>query len=641
MKNRLLVLLLLFSFKLLAQNTLAVDTVYKLPEYNVHSTRINDFSKGLMIQRIDTISLLKYKSATLAEILKKETPIYIKSYGSGGLATISFRGTSSSQTGIFWNDININSPNLGMSDLSLIPLAFFNSVGILHGGASSLSGSGNIGGSIHLDNNVLFKKDKDIELGLSSGSFHNYASNLKVLLSNDKWYSSTVVIFNKNKNDYKYINTCKHGHPEERLKNAELSQYGIMQNIAGKFKHNNFFKAGFWVQKTERNIPATMTMVSSNAMQTDKVFRTTLQWKKLYKNSLFITKTAFFDEYSHYLNDFDDENISNDIDSKFHTLTSIAGIQYKYNFSDRIKINAGINTKYIFADIDDYQSDKSQKHLVGFFSFENSLKKIKWKWNVNLRQEFVETYNVPFTYSFGAEGKLFYLLSAKINVSKNFRAPTLNDLFWKPGGNENLDPEISQNQELSIIFNSKDYFKNYSSVLSCTFYNSVINDWIMWYPVSGNLWSPVNIQKVWSRGVEINNVFKFNINNLKINFSQAYTFAKTTNQKKLSANDNTYKKQLIYVPEHNANAALKIFLKNYCFEYRQNFVSKVFVTSDNQNSIDSYTLADISVSKNLEYKNHSIYILFQVKNLWNSDYQTMKYFPMPGRYFSMNLNFKI
>lgn len=641
MKNKLLIILLLLGFKLSAQIAPPIDTVYNISGYTVYSNRVNDFSKGLMIQKIDTISLLKYKSASLSEILKNETPIYIKTYGSGGLSTISFRGTSSSQTGVFWNDININSPNLGMSDLSLVPIAFFNSVGILHGGSSSLSGSGNIGGSIYLNNNVSFKKDRDIDIGFSAGSFNNYSSNLKVLFSNDKFYSSTALVFNKNKNDYKYINIARHGHPEERLENAEFLQYGIMQNFAAKFKNNNFFKAGIWLQKNQRNIPATMTMISSNAKQNDDVLRTTLQWKKIYKNSFFIAKTAFFDEYSHYLNDYDDENILNDIDSKFRTQTSVAEIQYKYNFSEKLKINAGFKTKYIFADIADYQSDKSQKNLVGFFSFENHIKKINWRWNVNLRQEFHENYNVPFTYSFGAEGELLNFLSAKINISKNFRAPTLNDLFWKPGGNENLEPEISQNQEMSFIFNSNDIFKKFSSEFSFTLYNSIIDDWIMWYPLSGNLWSPVNIQKVWARGAEVNYVLKFNLNKLKFNFIQAYSFTKTTNQKKLSSNDNTYKKQLIYVPEHNLNFIFKVFYKSYSFDYKQNFVSKVFVTRDNKSFIEPYSLADFSISKNVKYKSHSIYILFQVKNIWDSDYQTMKYFPMPGRYFSMNLNFNI
>ena len=57
-------------------------------------------------------------------------------------------------------------------------------------------------------------------------------------------------------------------------------------------------------------------------------------------------------------------------------------------------------------------------------------------------------------------GRLFYIqlvqqaiwsyISGRVNFSRNFRAPTLNERYWQPGGNPDLEPEESYNIEAGI-----------------------------------------------------------------------------------------------------------------------------------------------------------------------------------------------
>ena len=67
---------------------------------------------------------------TVAELLSENSVIYIKSYGSGGLSTASFRGTGAGHTQLTWNDININNPMVGQFDLSLVPAGFIDDINI-------------------------------------------------------------------------------------------------------------------------------------------------------------------------------------------------------------------------------------------------------------------------------------------------------------------------------------------------------------------------------------------------------------------------------------------------------------------------------------------------------------------------------
>ncbi len=640
MRKYLIFCLLFFSIHLFAQNTNR-DSIRQLSPVNINAVRLNDFSIGLKVDKIDTITLNQYSSSSLSDILITQTPIYIKTYGQGGLASISFRGTSSNHTGIFWNGFNINSPNLGMTDISLIPVFFFKSIEIQHGGISSVYGSGNIGGSIHLTNNPVFKNYKKTDIGFSIGSFNDLMSDFKFTKSNKKWHSTTGVIIHKLKNNYKFINTEKYGKPYERLQNGELFQYGIIQELSKRLSKSQFLKASVWYQHSKRQIPPTMTMSSSNAYQIDRTFRSSIQWKKYLKKASFVTRAAFMDEFLRYVNDYNDYDISNDIDSRFYTKSVIAEIQFKKNIRNHIELNVGSNTSINICDTKAYEGVKYQKQLAAFASLVKDFPKFQWSYNINIYKELIDDYKVPFSPSIGLQGKIWNFIYAKLNVSRNYRVPTLNDRYWQPGANENLKPEKSLNQESSIIFKFNKNQKIHYSEFSFTLYNSLIDDWILWYPFNGDIWKPENIQKVWARGAEIQGKTKIKCKKLLINISEAYTYSKSTNQKKISDNDNAYKKQLIYVPEHKAFITLRFIYSNIILEYNQTFTGKTYVTRDNKEYLKGYSLSNIKLSKRFNFKKKSIKIQFHINNLLNKNYQSIQYYPMPGRAFKISVNFNL
>jgi vitamin B12 transporter len=108
--------------------------------------------------------LLELGQRNLGDLLSKSSAIYIKSYGLGALATPSVRGTGASQTQVFWNGININSPTLGQSDLSIFPLIFINKAQLHLGSTGTVDGSGGIGGSIRLDSETTTTKESKYSL---------------------------------------------------------------------------------------------------------------------------------------------------------------------------------------------------------------------------------------------------------------------------------------------------------------------------------------------------------------------------------------------------------------------------------------------------------------------------------------------
>ena len=94
-------------------------------------------------------------------------------------------------------------------------------------------------------------------------------------------------------------------------------------------------------------------------------------------------------------------------------------------------------------------------------------------------------------------------LVAKASISRNYRFPTLNDLYFLPGGNPNLKNEsgFTYDAGLSFDFGKSDKFNIKGGV---TWFDSRIDNWIIWLPTTKGFFSPRNIKKVHAYGVESN-----------------------------------------------------------------------------------------------------------------------------------------
>ena len=141
-------------------------------------------SAGFRSIRLDSSVLSEYTHRTIADLLSKRTSLFVKSYGSGGIATPSFRGTGPGHTRIVWNEININNPMLGQFDLSLVPAGFADAVEVSYGGGSMDISGGGFGGIINLETEPDWKKEDVLFINPGLGSFGRYSGLVKVKTGN-------------------------------------------------------------------------------------------------------------------------------------------------------------------------------------------------------------------------------------------------------------------------------------------------------------------------------------------------------------------------------------------------------------------------------------------------------------------------
>lgn len=563
----------------------------------------------------------------VSSVLLNKSNIYIKNYGLNNLSTSSIRGMGAVHTVVTLNGHKIQSPMNGLVDFSLIPTYFIDQISISYNGSSAAYGNNAIGGGVHLQTNDAFLEqtsDFFASASVQMGSFGHYGQygTLKWKWNKQKMFYGQIKMFNEvAKNDFIYQNIAQFGKPKVRQQNAAMQQYALLQENKLIWK-NNVLNSSIWLQKSYRQLPASMTEGASTASQDDKLIRIGANWLKQAKNNSFKAAFMFNNEVIYYKN----EAINSNNDVKWFN----GEVEWFFQLKENQKLIANIQNSYAFSNADNYESIKRQNLFDAFLTYQHDFTRIDVKVVANVRQSKLREH-LPFTYSLGIEKKWHEKYTTKLHTSKNFRVPTLNDLYWVSLGNDQLKPETAYSIELGQSLN----FSEKINLKGGLFMNYVTN-WILWTPQQGGVWKPNNLQKVWSRGLQmkLNGAFYIKTRENKINYELNYDYTKSTNEEKIS----NYQKQLIYTPLHSSNINIYYQYKDLGISYHHNFRGKVFTTTDNTAHLPSYDVASMSFWKKCRLKKDIGLILKgSIENLYGEVYQIIEWRQMPTTYFKMNV----
>ena len=102
-------LLVFFLFLLYGLTTKAqIDSVNYLKETTVTEYRIQNINYSAHTDSLKLNSPSQILNTSLSTLLSTQSGVFVKDNGGGRLATLSVRGTSSSQNNVCWNGIALN-----------------------------------------------------------------------------------------------------------------------------------------------------------------------------------------------------------------------------------------------------------------------------------------------------------------------------------------------------------------------------------------------------------------------------------------------------------------------------------------------------------------------------------------------------
>lgn len=643
------ILFLLFSFFVVNLYAQKLTDTIKIQEVKVFGKRKIEETAAL-VSRIDTLALQMMKTQTISELLSSYSPVFLKSYGRGSTATASFRGTAASHTQVYWNGIKLNSPMRGDVDFSLFPVYFIDDIGLQYGGSSLQSGSGALGGSILINNKPDWSDRFSVRYVQTAESFSTAKEYLNMGYGNGKIQFKTRLFSDYSKNNFPYYNYGVLPMHESVQKNAGYNKTGFLQEAY--FRHNkHLFSAKLWAYQSNRDLPQLMSFEGDARKETqnDQNIRAVSSWKYIAGKSKLEIVAGFNQTELQYFRASTEANFVN-FDSRSKEKSYFGNLNMDWNPLEKLSFNWSFNSAYHQVSVFDRAQKIGYDHNRMELSLMNS---IHFQACPTLFVSLVsrsELYNrklVGMIPSIGAE----YLtglnkeISIKMNVSQNYHQPGLNDLYWIPGGNPNLKSENGIAGDLAFSCTKRSEKSFFSGQL--TGFASLIDNWIVWQPsASGaSYWEASNLRQVYARGIESTiSMHQKAANNLSFDLKINYSHAETSNVDAKSSVDKTRGKQLIYIPKNKANIFAQVDYKRYFLKINAPFTGKRYTTSNNEESdyekvLNPYWLINLSLGRTFGFNHFSVDTVCSVENLLNTDYMAILWRSMPGRYYSLTLQF--
>lgn len=606
------------------------DTII-IPEVLIRKTPENT-KPGFSVRTADSIAMLTADVINIGDLLSTNFPVYIKAYGPGGISTASLRGASPSQTVVSWNGININNPMLGQSDLSVIEAGLSDEISVSSGSAPLSLYAGAIGGTINLLNKPEWNNRTSFTAVSSAGSYGRLSSAFRLRTGTTDFQSVTRASISYARNDFSFRDPLS-AEPVIKLKreNSQMGNKAFLQELYVR-KNYSTLAARIWYQTGNRNIPAPV-IVPQNASekQEDEALRLMLDLSHKRNNEEISVKTALSSSRLDYTNadlSIFSENIS-----------------HSWFLNASYKLKARENTSLEFILDNELTKVKSNNYSNSPLHYISSLALITTR-------KFGEDFNGTFMvkeildrqkllspgFSLKMEFHPFNNANYSLisGISRNIRIPTMNELYWMPGGNDGLISESAMMYEAGarmLIRLSENTLLRPSAVI----YANHIRDMIQWTPSEFSYWSATNAGKVNIRGIETDINLSTGHGDLKLELSG------TLSVKRAFKNDATKEsagmKQLVYIPVNQSNSSFTLYFGKLFTRLQFIYTGKRYLTIDNTDYLQPFTLFNIMAGFKQTKNSNSLSMNIHIENLLNTDYQYVKWYPQPGTAWMLSLKY--
>ena len=624
---------------------------------------------GVQKTEFDSLALKETVALSMADVLTFNSSVFVKSYGRATLSTVAFRGTSPSHTQVTWNGMRINNPMLGMTDFSTIPSYFIDKASLLHGTSSVNETGGGLGGLVKLATVADVDSGLHLQYVQGIGSFKTFDEFARITYGSRRWSVSTRVVYSSSPNDYRYVNRDKkvniydddkniigQYHPTERNRSGSYKDFHALQEVSYRISQRDRLGLNLWYVNSNRELPMLTTDYGEERdfenRQREQTLRAVVNWdhnRRKWKLGLrggYIHTWMAYD----YKREVAEGNMASMTRSRSRVNTFYGQAEGEFSPAEKWFFTAGVSAHQHFVRSQDRNIilQDGDKAIVGYDQGRIELSasaSAKWQplerlgVSAVVRQEMFGDRVEPVIPALFVDGLVSRRgnVMLKSSVSRNHKFPTLNDLYFLPGGNPDLKNESGWTYDAGASFDigwSRPF--PVSAGGSVTWFDSRIDDWIIWLPTTKGFFSPRNVKRVHAYGIEgrLNVAFE-PIKDWVFDVNGSYSWTPSINVgEKMSPADRSVGKQLPYVPCHSASLTGRLTWRSWSFLYKWAYYSERYTMSSNDYTITGhlpqYFMSNVSLEKKLTLKVADLQLKLAVNNLFDEDYLSVLSRPMPG-----------
>ena len=225
------------------------------------------------------------------------------------------------------------------------------------------------------------------------------------------------------------------------------------------------------------------------------------------------------------------------------------------------------------------------------------------------------------------------------HITRSYRAPSFNDLYWPRDaysiGNPDLKSEYGLNYDLGLNVSVPVSGMNLST--SVNYFRNDVDDLILWAQTAegGQLWTPSNLSKTSTTGVETSANISMMEDKLLLNVE--YTYMKALNKSEGTLMD----KYIIYRPKNKLGVTGTLRVKAIDFNVIYNWVGLRYDRPANTVWLPAYSLLDANLNYRYSLSGFSGSVTLEATNLLDVDYWRTKGNSTPGRMVKLSLGINL
>ncbi len=609
------------------------------------------YRSGASVQRMSHGDIKPLPVTKIADALRLMNSVNIKDYGGiGGLQTVSVRGLGASHTLINYDGIQISNTQAGQVDISRFN---FNDGQVLQleiGGAGYMATAREYASpaTINIQTgkpNFREGRRDAVSATLRAGSFGliGTCAQWAHKLSDRAYIKADGEIMSAN-GEYPFtLTNYKTVTRERRINSDVLSCHGEICYSLETLPDELKLKA--YAYKSDRGLPGSVVLYNKTAnerlMDRNCFFQGSFRHKfgniltaKLYAKANY-SNSLYTDRNVKYLDGLLEENstqkelyLSEVLNVKIPKLRSFATLSIDQTHStleSSIK-NCPMPSRNTLQGALEYGVrflDAFSCRLIGIYT--------RVRENVETGKHFQDLDKWTPTVKICRDSYHRFVPSVAVTYKNTFRVPTFNELYYTSLGTTGLVPEKAQEFQLDISW-KKDF--------SLALYRNYVIDKIVAIPTT-YVWKMANYGKVEITGVDLSAGRQLKSEYVDFAISCKYTYQKALNLNE--KNPKLYGGQIPYTPPHSGSCFISADTRIIAISCSALWSGKRYAAEYNipDNEMDAYVEFSASVSRDFRIRQSDFSAKLSCINLADRQYDVIRYYPMPGRQWRMELIFKL
>ncbi|MBU0529924.1 TonB-dependent receptor [bacterium] len=576
---------------------------------------------------------IKNNCESVGDALQTITGVYVNSIGE-----ISLRDVSSSKVVVVLDGQRLNTAQGGGVNVSDMAIDNIEKIELLRGGRSAQYGADAVGGVIRITTLSQKISSKIVGLGVKTtfGSYNRQIYNLSNTINYKKISSYLSYQRDTWDGDFSYIDYYDN---EKNLINNKQSSFNIFYKLSFAIDGNQQLNASSNYYKADNGASGMIDNLTPEAVlkYDNKSYNLSYDNKVIFKDYSLKTQVYFLDYEIKFDNpenpnippsDHDNYALGFEL-SQAGTLFSGANIIYGYSLrNDQIQsTEVGDKTRITHSG---HTTLTYGKQLNSFINNIETALALRY----DSPSDFENAISPRFSVTANHSGDFNLALLA--HITKSYKAPSFNDLYWPKDafaiGNPDLVPEKGDNYDIGLTSSIKDIS------LSANYFNNDVKNLILWAqdPAVNNLWTPHNISKTSTQGLETSLTLSFLDQMIMINGE--YTYMKALDK---GPDKNKYDRYIIYRPKNKFDLTGTFKYKTFEWNAIYHYVGLRYTNSVNTKWLEKFNTLDTNLTYRFKIKDISYNSTFEISNILDESFMRVLGTAEPGRMYKISFGVNI